>query len=155
MARREGYERAKSDVGAQLLDGLLRIAPQVEGRVLFSDVGTPPSTMRFTRAADGASCGFQLNFLEYPFRETLARFTTPLDNVFMAGHGTMWPGSVPMAALSGRIVAQRLIEGYYARGFGRISRRIADFGARADVPGGAFEEPLAPRVHTTRSREAA
>ena len=32
---------------------------------------------------------------------------TPLDNLHMAGHFTVWPGAVPTAALSGKIAALR------------------------------------------------
>ncbi|GMV43584.1 MAG: hypothetical protein AMXMBFR64_53000 [Myxococcales bacterium] len=150
MVRARAYEDAKRRVGDQLLAGLARLLPGIEDRVVFQDVGTPPSTMRFTRAADGASCGFMLNLLEFPFKATLARFTTPLRNVLLAGHGTIWPGSVPMAALSGRIVAQRLIEGYYTHGIGRLTARLVDTGARAAVPDGLRELPLAPKVRARK-----
>jgi phytoene dehydrogenase-like protein len=89
------------------LEGLL---PGVRGRVAYADVGAPPSTVRFTRNAFGASCGFELNWRNFPFRNPLAHVETPLANFHMAGHFTVWPGTVPTAALSGKIAALRAHE---------------------------------------------
>jgi phytoene dehydrogenase-like protein len=84
--------------------------PGVRDRVAYADVGAPPSTVRFTRNAFGASCGFELNWRNFPFRNPLAHVETPLANLHMAGHFTVWPGAVPTAALSGKIAAARAHE---------------------------------------------
>ena len=152
MARGEAYRAAKERAGQSLVEGFAAIAPQIRGHIELQDVGTPGTTVRFTRATGGASCGFMLNYAEYPFRGTLSRFTTPLQNVLMAGHGTLWPGSVPMAALSGRVVAQRLVEGYYTRGLGRLTSRLVDFGTRAPRAAATLDATaVAARVRTARA----
>ena len=63
--------------------------------------------MRFTRNAFGGTCGFELNWRNFPFANPLAHVATPLENFHVAGHFTVWPGAVPTAALSGKIAALR------------------------------------------------
>lgn len=101
------YRRLKHAVAAQLLATFDGLVPGASSRVLFADVGAPPSTVRFTRNAFGGSCGFELNWRNFPFLNPLAHVETPLANFHMAGHFTVWPGAVPTAALSGRIAALR------------------------------------------------
>jgi phytoene dehydrogenase-like protein len=79
------------------------------------DVGSPPSAVRCTRNAFGGTCGFELNWRNFPFLNPLAHVETPLRNLHQAGHFTVWPGAVPTAALSGKIAALRADEGLRAR----------------------------------------
>jgi prolycopene isomerase len=105
------YRRLKRDVAAQLVRTLEGLVPGAAERVVFADVGAPPSTVRFTRNAFGGSCGFELNWRNFPFRNPLGHVETPLANLHLAGHFTVWPGAVPTAALSGRIAALRAHDG--------------------------------------------
>jgi phytoene dehydrogenase-like protein len=104
----------KRVVASQLLATFEGLVPGAASRVLFADVGAPPSTVRFTRNAFGGSCGFELNWRNFPFVNPLAHVETPLANLHLAGHFTVWPGAVPTAALSGRIAALRAHEGLRA-----------------------------------------
>jgi phytoene dehydrogenase-like protein len=101
------YRQLKRRVAEDLLARLEGLLPGVGARVVYSDVGAPPSTVRFTRNAFGGSCGFELNWRNFPFLNPLAHVETPLANLHMAGHFTVWPGAVPTAALSGKIAGQR------------------------------------------------
>jgi phytoene dehydrogenase-like protein len=101
------YRRLKRRVAEDLLAVLEGLVPGVSQRVVFVDVGSPPSTVRFTRNAFGGSCGFALNWRDFPFASPLGNAATPLDNLHAAGHFTVWPGTVPTAALSGKIAARR------------------------------------------------
>ena len=83
------------------------IFPEVRRHIEYVDVGSPLSTERFTRNHLGGTCGFELNWRNYPFLNPLAHTKSPLRNVHMAGHFTVWPGAVPTAALSGKIAALR------------------------------------------------
>jgi phytoene dehydrogenase-like protein len=122
LPRPPEYRRLKRQVADELLQALEGLLPGVRDRVAYADVGAPPSTVRFTRNAFGASCGFELNWRNFPFRNPLAHVETPLANLHMAGHFTVWPGAVPTAALSGKIAAARAHE-QLARG--RTRRRAA------------------------------
>jgi phytoene dehydrogenase-like protein len=104
------YRRLKRQVTGELLATLEGLLPGARERVAYCDLGAPPSTVRFTRNAFGASCGFELNWRNFPFRNPLAHVETRLANLHMAGHFTVWPGAVPTAALSGRIAALRAHE---------------------------------------------
>jgi phytoene dehydrogenase-like protein len=101
------YRRLKRRVADDLLAVFEQLVPGARERVVFADVGAPPSTVRFTHNAFGGSCGFALDWRNFPFRLPLGNAATPLDNLHAAGHFTVWPGAVPTAALSGRIAARR------------------------------------------------
>jgi phytoene dehydrogenase-like protein len=101
------YRRLKRRVAEDLLGVFERLVPGARDRIVFLDVGAPPSTVRFTRNSFGASCGFALEWRGFPFALPLGNVDTPLENLHAAGHFTVWPGAVPTAALSGRIAATR------------------------------------------------
>jgi phytoene dehydrogenase-like protein len=105
--RPPAYRHLKRKVGEDLLATFEGLWPGVSRRVVWSDVGAPPSTVRFTRNAFGGSCGFELNWRNFPFLNPLAHVATRIENLHMAGHFTVWPGTVPTAALSGKIAALR------------------------------------------------
>lgn len=119
------YRALKRDVAGQLVATLEGLVPGVASRVVFSDVGAPPSTVRFTRNAFGGSCGFELNWRNFPFRQPLGHVETPLANLHLAGHFTVWPGAVPTAALSGRLAALRAHDRLRARARGPRAGRTA------------------------------
>ena len=115
------YRRRKRAVADQLVESFEALVPGAAQRVVYRDVGAPQSAVRFTRNAFGGTCGFELNWRNFPFLNPLAHVATPLENFHMAGHFTVWPGAVPTAALSGKIAALRADEGLRARR-GRTSR---------------------------------
>jgi phytoene dehydrogenase-like protein len=101
------YRRRKRAVAEQLLASFEKLVPGASRRVAYLEVGAPPSAVRFTRNAFGGTCGFELNWRNFPFANPLAHVATPLENFHMAGHFTVWPGAVPTASLSGKIAALR------------------------------------------------
>ncbi len=120
------YRELKGRVAAELVEIFEGLVPGAGARASFRDVGTPPATVRFTRNAFGGSCGFELNWRNFPFANPLSRARSPLENLHLAGHFTVWPGTVPTAALSGRIAACRAHE--------RLRRQVR---ARPPVPASA------------------
>lgn len=104
------YRRRKRAVAEDLLATFEKLVPGAAGRVSYLDVGAPQSAVRFTRNAFGGTCGFELNWRNYPFANPLAHAASPLENFHLAGHFTVWPGAVPTAALSGKIAALRAHE---------------------------------------------
>ncbi len=134
------YRRRKRAVAEQLVSTFEALVPGAGRRVVHLDVGAPPSAVRFTRNAFGGTCGFELNWRNFPFVNPLAHVATPLDNLHMAGHFTVWPGAVPTAALSGKIAALRAHERL------RVRRRTP-----APRDGPAVDEAVAPVSATGRS----
>jgi phytoene dehydrogenase-like protein len=151
--RPAAYRRLKRGVAEELLATFEGLVPGARDLVRWSDVGAPPSTVRFTRNAFGGSCGFELNWRNFPFVNPLAHVETPLPNVHLAGHFTVWPGAVPTAALSGRIAALRADEG-----LGRARPRAAREAAAPGAPppaGGDGAAAGAVDVDGGRGRAAA
>lgn len=105
--RPPAYRALKRQVAAQLIERFEQLVPGAAARVRLLDVGAPPSTVRFTRNAFGGSCGFELNWRNFPFAAPLGGAHDPLPNLHPAGHFTVWPGAVPTAALSGKMAALR------------------------------------------------
>ncbi|BDG02221.1 phytoene desaturase family protein [Anaeromyxobacter oryzae] len=130
--RPPAYRALKRRVADDLLATFERLVPGASSRVEFLDVGAPPSTVRFTRNAFGGSCGFALDWRNFPFALPLGNAATPLANLHAAGHFTVWPGAVPTAALSGKIAARRADARLRAR---RPRPRPV-----APAPGGAAED---------------
>jgi len=123
------YRQLKRRVADELVATLEGLLPGVGARIVYADVGAPPSTVRFTRNAFGASCGFELNWRNFPFLNPLAHVNSPLANLHMAGHFTVWPGAVPTAALSGKIASLRAHQ--------RLARGSRSRQSRGDSRGGA------------------
>jgi phytoene dehydrogenase-like protein len=109
------YRRRKREVADQLVAAFEKLVPGARQRIAYLDVGAPPSAVRFTRNAFGGTCGFELNWRNFPFANPLSHVATPLENFHMAGHFTVWPGTVPTAALSGKIAALSAHEGLRSR----------------------------------------
>ncbi len=116
------YRRRKRAVADQLVASFERLVPGAGRRVSYLEVGAPPSAVRFTRNAFGGTCGFELNWRNFPFVNPLAHVATPLENFHMAGHFTVWPGAVPTAALSGKIAALRAHDRLRAGGRRPVAR---------------------------------
>ena len=121
--RPPAYRRLKRAVAEQLVASFEQLVPGAGNRIAYVEVGAPPSAVRFTRNAFGGTCGFELNWRNFPFLNPLAHVATPLENFHMAGHFTVWPGAVPTAALSGKIAALRAHERLRAQRGSRIVRR--------------------------------
>lgn len=101
------YKELKQKVADDLINIFAELFPQVREYIEYCDVGSPMATMRFTKNHLGGSCGFELNWKNYPFKNFLAHTASPFENFHFAGHFTVWPGAVPTAALSGKIAAVR------------------------------------------------
>jgi phytoene dehydrogenase-like protein len=105
--RSEEYSRLKKKVAGELTELAENLLPGLEGRILYSDVGTPISSERFSLNTEGSSGGWCYDDRESPVYRFpfLNLFSTPLKNLKTCGHYSLWPGGVITAALSGKIVA--------------------------------------------------
>ncbi len=108
FSRPERYKELKNKVGEQMIDTACRYIPELRDRIIFKDIGTPLSTVRFTLNPDGASCGWSMDKNKMYFKDKKMSITTPYDGLYSIGHYTLWPGGVPIAALSGVFAAQMI-----------------------------------------------
>jgi phytoene dehydrogenase-like protein len=102
------YKDLKSMVAAQMLETACRYIPELKDRIVYQTLGSPLSTIRFTLNPEGASCGWSLALGQSYLQGKWLSLTTPIDRLYSIGHTTFWPGGVPMAALSGVIVANMI-----------------------------------------------
>ncbi|MBT3311056.1 MAG: NAD(P)/FAD-dependent oxidoreductase [Desulfobacterales bacterium] len=113
-ARPEKYRELKNKVADDVLDMVENVIPDIREKIEFLDVSTPLSTIRFTLNKDGASCAFTVDPDKSPFAEGPYPFRTPVRGLYQAGHWTYWPGGVIGAAMSGKMVASKMISGRFS-----------------------------------------
>ncbi|MCL1817603.1 MAG: hypothetical protein FWG35_01640, partial [Spirochaetaceae bacterium] len=105
LPRPPAYTELKEAVAGELIRTAQRILPGLDARILYRDAGTPLSTERFTLNSRGSSGGWCYGDKESFVYRRLGKnlIKTPLENLFAAGHYSLWPGGVISAALSGKI----------------------------------------------------
>lgn len=110
IPRKEAYKELKGEVAAELVTIAENLLPGLSGKIDYQEVGTPLSLRRFTRNSHGSTGGWcYREDLSPVFRiPQLNLFNTPLRNLHAAGHYSLWPGGVISAALSGRLVANKV-----------------------------------------------
>ena len=106
--RPKKYKELKKMVADQMLETGSRYIPELKDRVVYQTLGSPLSTIRFTLNPEGASCGWSLAVGKSYLQDKFASLTTPIDRLYSIGHTAFWPGGVPLAALSGVVVAQMI-----------------------------------------------
>ncbi len=106
--RPERYRALKNKVINDMVETAEKLIPGLKDKIEYKDAGTPLSTIRFTMNSEGASAGWTYDPERAFLRKKMYSFDTPIKNLFCAGHYTIWPGGVPSAALSGKIVAGKV-----------------------------------------------
>src|SRR5450432_4110449 len=108
-ADKRNYRALKKQVATEMLQTLGHLLPGIEKRVVHVDVGSALSAARFTHTSAGATAGWTFDPHSSPLRNRLISIRTPVEGLFTAGHYAIWPGGVPMAALTGRLAADRAL----------------------------------------------
>ena len=108
------YESTRKAVAAQVLSNAENLLPGLRERVLFTEVSTPATLERYTMNSGGSIIGWT-----YDREKTYKRgysvgmrkaVTTPIYNLFQAGHWSIYPGGAPMCILSGKLAADQIIK---------------------------------------------
>ncbi len=108
FSRPKKYKDLKKTVADQMIETANRYVPGIKDRIEYQTLGSPLSTVHFTLNPEGASCGWSMALGKSYLQDKWLSLTTPFENLYSVGHFTFWPGGVPMAALSGVIVAQMI-----------------------------------------------
>ncbi|MDR3200569.1 MAG: hypothetical protein LBT68_03820, partial [Spirochaetales bacterium] len=105
LPRPEAYKRLKAAAADDLIRTAENILPGLGEKILYRDAGTPLSTERFSLNSRGSSGGWCYGSREsLVYRRPLKNLIkTPLENLLVCGHYSLWPGGVISAALSGKI----------------------------------------------------
>jgi prolycopene isomerase len=112
FARSAKYRKLKKKV----LDDIIReteyIIPGLTEKVVYKELATPRSISRWTLNVEGAIMGWTYDRYQCHMANKFVRFRTPLKNLFNAGHYAIWPGGVVNSAMTGRVVARGIYDGF-------------------------------------------
>ena len=76
------------------------------------ELATPRTLARYTLNPQGSIMGWSYDMYQTPMFGRFARFTTPVRNLSLAGHYSIWPGGIVFSALTGKLVAYGMYEGF-------------------------------------------
>jgi len=115
--RGDEYDQLKEKFAAKLLEVLYEKVPQVKGKVLWYEVGTPVSDSNFLKSYEGGSYGTRCN-LDFASRESqrwVMRGDTEIQGLFMAGQDA-WTPAVAGAMYGGLMGAAKVLGTFKAIG---------------------------------------
>lgn len=102
------YKEEKDRIADWVMEGIIGVFPELEGTFEMSDVATPLTFNRYCNSFRGTYMSF------IPYGNVKMEFhkgkIEGLKNLFLAGQNTIPVGGLPLAALSGKFAAQRLIK---------------------------------------------
>jgi len=125
-ARDPNYKALKRKVQAEIVERALPIVPELRDRIVFQDIGTPQSAVRFTGNTDGSTIGWEFDPRTTPISFPGIRTRTEVPMLFTGGQWFCWPGGVPFAMLSAHQAASQA-----HRALGRPPKALPAPGARA------------------------
>lgn len=97
--RGEAYKMLKTDIAGVLIRRVQEcIAPGLRDHILFFDVATPVTHWRYTGNKGGSMMGTKPG--RKNMQSKVARYRTPLKNLFLSGHWAELGGGVPIAVKS-------------------------------------------------------
>ncbi len=112
MERNEAYRALKEKVLEDVIADSEYILPGLRDRVAYRELATPRTLARYTLNPQGSIMGWSYDMYNTPLFGRFGKFTTPVRNLYMAGHYSVWPGGIVFSALSGKLVAEGMYEGF-------------------------------------------
>ena len=109
--RTGGYRTLKEKVLEDIIEDSEAMIPGLADKIVYKELATPRTLSRFTLNPEGSIMGWSYDRYRTPLYGRFGQFTTPVNNLYMAGHYAIWPGGVVFAALSGKIVAEGMYRG--------------------------------------------
>lgn len=122
---KDTYRDLKKRVAREMIETAEGLIPDLSKKILYCDVGTPLSAERFTFNTAGATGGWTFDPDRSLLRDRYSFITTPVRDLYLAGHYALWPGGVPSAALSARIAALLATNPVLGRGARLLERTAA------------------------------
>jgi len=93
---------------------MIKLYPEIENNIIKQFSSTPLTVERYTSNTDGAIVGWSFANPVIPvvhkFREVAKSINTPIKDVFKAGQWTYSPAGVPIAILTGKMAADKVIK---------------------------------------------
>lgn len=112
MARNDAYRGLKEKVLDDVIADCEYIIPGIRDKVDYKELATPRTLSRYTLNPEGSIMGWSYDMYQTPLYGRFARFKTPVRNLYQAGHYSIWPGGIVFSALSGKLVADGMYEGF-------------------------------------------
>jgi phytoene dehydrogenase-like protein len=112
LVRTGEYRKLKETVLDSIIEESEYIIPGLGGKVEFKELATPRSLSRFTLNPEGSTIGWTYDMYRSPLYGRFGRFSTPVKNLFNAGHYAVWPGGIVFSALAGKIAADGICDGF-------------------------------------------
>jgi phytoene dehydrogenase-like protein len=106
------YRKLKRKVLEDIIRKTEYIIPGLSAKVRYKELATPRSLSRWTLNEEGAIMGWTYDSFQSPLAGKYLGFHTPIKNLFNAGHYSVWPGGVVFSAMSGRVVAKGICQGF-------------------------------------------
>ena len=107
-ARPDTYFDLKQQVTEEMCEMAAAVVPEIRTHRVYTDLGTPLSTTRFTGNRDGSTVGWPFKARANPSGGPFVRLKTEVPGLFTSGHWYVHPGGVPFAALTGAMAADRI-----------------------------------------------
>ncbi|RJP30886.1 MAG: NAD(P)/FAD-dependent oxidoreductase [Actinobacteria bacterium] len=112
MARNDAYRALKDKVLGEVIADMEDVIPGIRDKVEYKDLATPRTLSRYTLNPQGSIMGWSYDMYKTPLFGRFAQFTTPVKNLYLAGHYSIWPGGIVFSALTGKLVADGMYEGF-------------------------------------------
>ncbi|MDR1524029.1 MAG: NAD(P)/FAD-dependent oxidoreductase [Tannerella sp.] len=113
----EEYKAEKERIAGWVIGGIVKVFPELEGKIEALDVATPLTYNKYCNSYRGT----YMSFIPYGHvRKRIHKGTIDgIENLYIAGQCTFPAGGLSLAALSGKFAAQRLLkaEGMNSVGF--------------------------------------
>ncbi|MCK6528546.1 NAD(P)/FAD-dependent oxidoreductase [Myxococcota bacterium] len=108
LARDPAYKELKRKVQQEILDRTVTVVPELRDKIVFKDIGTPQTTVRFTQNTDGSTVGWEFDPRTTPLKMPGVRTRSEVPGLFTAGQWFCWPGGVPFSVLGGHQAAHQI-----------------------------------------------
>ncbi len=112
LARNDAYKKLKKRVLEEIIQDMEYVVPGIGKKVEYRELATPRTLARYTLNPEGSIMGWSYDMYQTPLFGRFGRFTTPVKNLYMAGHYSVWPGGIVFSALTGKLVAEGIYEGF-------------------------------------------
>jgi phytoene dehydrogenase-like protein len=112
LARNDAYKALKKKVLDDIIEDMEYMIPGIRDKVEYKDLATPRTLSRYTMNPEGSIMGWSYDMYKTPLFGRFVQFKTPVKNLYLAGHYSIWPGGIVFSALTGKLVAEGMYEGF-------------------------------------------